>query len=195
MIKRYTAQKLNKELKAIASRFEDDFRVSRQASEDAYKKNMKPGQVFHSRPGFYSDEDSKRFAESSEKYKAEAHQLLDEVALTVQDQITRAPSTDAVNSIMLLSNRKDVSSDEIDMLMNKYGKDCPQAYKALREIAESHGYYDFVEDPVSRQAENIMILANSIDRSFDASKAASSGTVAQVAGFCANVDQAFPVES
>ena len=194
MIKGYRAEKLNKELKQIAEQYRDTYENARRISEENYKKTLAPGQIFHARQGFYDESSKASFANECERFRVKAHSLLDSVTIELIDETTKAPSTEAVNAISLLTSRKDVSADELDLFMTKYGQDCPLAYASLKEIAENHGYRDFIEHPLKEQAENVQILANSIDRTFDEYRGETGNVIAAVAGFCANVDQAFPAE-
>ncbi len=194
MIKGYKAKTLNQELKAIANDFVTQYNIRRDASEKAYKTTLTPGQIFHSKNGFYEDVQRNLFNSEADEFRNKAHAVLDNVALELMDETTKAPTIEALNAITLLANRKDITADEIDMFMTKYGQDCPLAYKALKEIAESHNYHDFADHPLGEQAENVQILANSIDRTFSPGNAEYGNIEVSVAGFCANVDQAFPAE-
>ena len=194
MIKGYKAKELNTELKTIARNLSDNYEKMRQISEKRFKASLAPGQIFHPRSGFYDNTIREQFARDCEKVRAEAHRLLDDVTVKLTDQATEAPTAEAVNTINLLAVRKDVSADEIDMFMNKYGQNCPVAYKALKEIAEAHGYHDFADHPLGEQAENVQILAESIDSTFNAGRFENGNAVIITEGFCANVEQAFPAE-
>lgn len=194
MIKGSAAEKLNKELKAISENFRQSYEIARTASENRYKQALPPGAIFHPRNGFYDQESKNRFKADCDTYRQKAHALLDDATKDLMDEYTKAPTTEAVNVITLLATRKDVSADEIDQVMLKYGTDCPQAYKALFEIAQGHGYHDFMRHPVEVQAEAVRDLDRAIDRCFDASAAERSGAKICAAGFDTTVDQTFPVE-
>lgn len=186
---------INKELKKIVEDFKQEYTIRMSASENAYRQSLKPGERFMSRRGFYDEANRDGFRKACDAAKEKAHDTINRLASDIMEQTTKAPSTEAVNAISLLASRKDVSADEIDMFMTKYGLDCPLAYKSLKEIAEAHGYHDFKDHPLADQAENIQMVVNSINRTFDPVRAEQKGVVASTAGFCVNVDQAFPTEA
>lgn len=189
-----TNRLINKELKGIAQDFEREYNIRMNASENAYRQSLKPGQQFIPHKGFYDERNRDEFRKVCDSAKEKAHGVINRLASDILDATTKAPSTEAVNAISLLASRKNVSADEIDMFMTKFGLDCPLAYKSLKEIAEAHGYHDFKDHPLAEQAEGIQTVVNSIERTFNPFNAEQNGVVASTAGFCANVDQAFPTE-
>lgn len=193
MLSSYEKNKINKELKEIIGEFNSTFDIIRQRSEDKYKTTLKAGETFRPQNGFYFDEDRQAFAIECEKYRTKAHDLVDNAINEVRELNTKAPSTEAVNTVMLLNTRNDVSAEEIDQLMTKYGLECPMVYKSLYEKAQSLGYRDFKQHPIVEEAENMEALSNVIDRTFNADRAENSNKVAITAGFCVTTDNAFPV--
>ena len=106
-------------------------------------------------------------------------------------QNTAAPSTEAVNVVTLLNARQNVSAEEIDQLMTKYGHDCPMVYKALHEKAESLGYHDFKPHPIAEEAENMEAMTSLIDRTFT-TPGTDTHMVTSTAAFNVTTDMAFP---
>lgn len=192
MIEGYKARQLNKELKELAARFENEYAASVKTSENRYKQTLEPGQTFHAKNGFYDDETRHHFEQTCQNYRAKAHEILDGAAAEIMAESVKAPSTEAVNAVAMIAGRKNISADELDILMTEYGQDCPLVYKRLQEIAEDHGYHNFRNHPVGEQAESVQILADSIDRTFNAINVENRSIVATMAGFDANIDQAFP---
>lgn len=182
---------INKELKAITEEYKRSYQILQQKSEQKYKTTLRPGEVFHKRDGFYYEEDRREFQDICNKLSAKAHELVDSVATSLTEQNTAAPSTEAANVVMLMSARKDVSADEIDQLMTRYGHDCPMVYRALYEKAQSLGYHDFKQHPITEDADNVNALITSIDRTFQAQSAEHS-LVISAAAFDATTDAAFP---
>ena len=105
-----------------------------------------------------------------------------------------APSAEAVNVVNLINSRQNVSAEEIEQLMNKYGAECPMVYKSLYDKAVSLGYNDFMPHETERAAENVKTLNRLIDKTFTTEDAERNLTVA-AAAFSGTVDDAFPAEA
>ena len=194
MLSKSENAKLNKDLKALVNRYKQDYEIARKASEDRYKTTLKPGEVFRAKQGFYFDDDRQIFKEKvADKLKAEAHELIKLAALELSTLNTKAPDTEAVNVLSVLNARQNVSADEIDELMTKYGLECPMIYKAMREKAESLGYHDFKPHPVSEKAEDMDAFSRVIDSTFDVYRA-ENNLISSVAAYEVTADRCFPVE-
>ena len=183
---------VNKELKSMLEEFTRSYDILRKKSEDKYKTTLKPGAVFRQQNGFYYEEDRAEFQTICNKLKARAHALIDDLAAEVVNQNTTAPAQEAVNVVSIINARNEVSAEEIDALMTRYGHDCPMVYKALYEKAQSLGYRDFKQHPLVEEAENMAALSKAIDRTFD-SRSAENSMVASTAAFTVTTDAAFPV--
>lgn len=192
MLSKIETARLNRQLKELGDKYRNAYDSLRQTSENRYKASLQPGQTFHTRQGFYYNEERQAFREACEDLKQEAHRLVDKLALDLMAENTKAPTAEAVNVVALLNTRSEVSADEIDELMTVYGRDCPLIYKSLKEKAESLGYRDFLEHPVTRQAENMKALTDVIDRTFDPIRAENHNMAVTVAGLTSTVDMALP---
>ena len=122
--------------------------------------------------------------------KIKAHDLVNKATLEVMEKNLTAPSTEAVNMVTLLNARQNVSAEEIDQLMTKYGLDCPMVYKALHEKAQSLGYHDFKPHPIAEEAENIEAMTRAIDACISSDRAENS-MVSSTAALSVTIDQAF----
>ena len=192
MVTKLESARLNKELKGLMSDYQRSYEILRQKSEDRAKTALRPGQTFHEQKGFYDESSRAEFQDICKGLREKAHALIDGAALEVMAENTKAPSTEAVNVVTLLNARQNVSPEEIDQLMTKYGHDCPMVYKALHEKAESLGYHDFKPHPITEAAESIEALNRVIDRSFDAYNAEQRSMGATTGAFDVTVDSAFP---
>ena len=186
--------RINKELKALVNEYRDSYEALRQKSEAKYKTTLQPGATFHPQKGFYYEEERAAFNSVCDRLREKAHALVDGATLDIMAQNTAAPSTEAVNVVTLLNARQNVSADEIDQLMTKYGTDCPMVYKALHEKAESLGYHDFKPHPIAQAAENVEAMNSLIDRTFGTTAAENSNMVVTTAAFNVTIDSAFPAE-
>ena len=182
---------INKELKGIIEEYKRSYQILQQKSEAKYKTTLKPGEVFLPRDGFYFEEYRREFQDICSKLSARAHELVDSAAISLAEQNTKAPSTEAANVVTLMNSRKSVSADEIDQLMTRYGHDCPMVYNALLEKAQSLGYHDFKPHPIAEEADNVNALISAIDKTFTA-QSAERGLVVSAAAFNTTADAAFP---
>lgn len=192
MLSKYEKERINKELKGIVDEYKRSYETMRTASEAKYKTTLQPGATFHPRSGFYYDEDRQAFNAVCDRLKEKAHDLVNKATLEVMEKNLTAPSTEAVNMVTLLNARQNVSAEEIDQLMTKYGLDCPMVYKALHEKARSLGYHDFKPHPIAEEAENIEAMTRAIDSAISSNRAENS-IVTSTAALSATIDQAFSI--
>lgn len=193
MLSKSEKARINKELKELVNEYKQSYEAIRQQSEAKYKTTLQAGATFHPQKGFYYEEDRQAFNTVCNRLREKAHGLIDKAALEVMAQNTAAPSTEAVNVVTLLNARQNVSADEIDQLMTKYGHDCPMVYKALHEKAQALGYHDFKPHPITEEAENMDAVSRIIDRTFSATSAENS-IVVSAAAFETTASIAFPAE-
>ena len=193
MLSKAENTRLNRELKELIDKYQRNYDDLRQTSENRYKASLQPGQTFHAKQGFYDDQTKAEFAKVSDEYWEKAHKLVDQATLDIMEANTAAPSTEATNTIMLLNTRQNVSESELDQLMSRYGRDCPQAYRALYEIGQRMGYHNFNQHPVAAAAENVDRLNSVIDRTFNVGSA-DRNMVVNAAAFVATLNDAFPTE-
>lgn len=193
MLSKFEKGTINKELKGIVDEYKNNYEAMRKASETKYKTTLQPGAIFHQKNGFYFEEDRQAFNAVCNRLKVKAHDIITKAELEVMEKNLTAPSTEAVNVVTLLNTRQNVSADEIDQLMTKYGLDCPMVYKALHEKAESLGYHDFKQHPITEQAENIANMSRTIDSAISCASAENS-IVTSTAALNVTIDQAFSIE-
>lgn len=194
MISKLEKARINKELKGLLAEYRQSYEAIRQQSETKYKTSLRPGATFQpKRDGFYYEEDKRAFSAVCDRLREKAHELIDKAALEIMAQNTAAPSTEAVNVVTLLNARKNVSAEEIDQLMLKYGTDCPMVYEALHEKAVSLGYYDFKPHPIAEEAQNMEAMTGVIDKTFNGLTAEGNIAVT-AAAFNVTADAAFPAE-
>jgi len=192
MLSDYENKRINKELKALVDEYQRSYEAAHLQSEARYKTTLPAGASFYPRKGFYNAEDRQRFAAKCQGYKDKAHSLIDKAAKEIMDQNTAAPSADAANVVAVVNARQNMSVEEIDQLMTRYGHDCPMVYRALYDKAYSLGYKDFIRHPIERVAENMDSLLKKIDRAFSADDRDTTDMVIHASAFNGYVDDAFP---
>lgn len=192
MVSEFQSKRLNQELKKITEDFKRNYEIVRKSSEDKYKASLPAGAVVGIKQGFYFEEDRKTFDRVCNEARQKAHALVDPIAKDILDLNTKAPTTEAVNVVTLINAREHVSADEIDQLMTKYGRECPMVYRALYDKAQSLGYKDFMQHPISEEAENIESLSSLIDRTYSTA-AAEHNILANTAAMNVTIDSTFPI--
>lgn len=183
---------INADLKNLVASFKENYDIAVRKSEERYKTTLQPGQVFQRRDGFYSDADRTAFEKVCTSCREKAQGIIDAVKTDLVMKNTAAPSNDAVNMLAVVNSRQDLSENELDQLMTRYGSECPMVYKALHEKARSLGYHDFKQHPITDAAEKIEQLGAIIDRTMTTNY--SGSTVAAVTGLNDTIDAAFPTD-
>ena len=191
MLSKTETATLNKKLKDLKDQYKRSYEILQQKSEAKYKTTLKTEQTFNARQGFYYDEDRQEFQKICNELREQAHRIVDAITNGYSEQNTKAPSTEAANVVTLIGARKNISADEIDQLMTRYGHDCPMVYAALLEKAQGLGYRDFKPHPVTEAAENMQALSGIIDKTFNASRA-EGNMVSTLAAFDVATDTALP---
>lgn len=183
---------INRELKGIISEYESSYKRLQAQSEARYKSALAPGEVFTPVKGFYGDEERQYFQGICNKLSERAHKFVDSVANHYADRLTTAPSAEAANMLTVINARKKVSAEELDLLMTRYGRDCPSVYNALLEKAESLEYHDFMPHPITKEAEKVSALMDTIDSTFNNARKAENNLDSAVLAFSYAVNEAFP---
>ena len=107
----------------------------------------------------YREEATKLLKNTREQLSAIMTPLINDVLNT----ITEAPTEEAVRMIDVVRGRTNISADEIDYLMNRYGNNV-QVYNALHDIAKSHEYYDFKQNGYMKQLSDFQKIEKYFDK-------------------------------
>lgn len=187
-------ERTNKELKSILSQFKDSYRIACDSSRNAYMKTLSAGAQVPKEGMIYGEDRRREFESMCAGYRDKALEILNKVGTELREKATEAPSTEAVNSITLLNMRKNITEDEIDNLLTRYG-DNPQAWETIVSIARDHDIHAFNDHPIKRQIEAVDGLARTMERTISAQSAngghASDGFLAMIE---MNIDDVFPIE-
>lgn len=194
MLGNYERQKANKALKQILREYQSSYNAKVKNSRNEYLQSMKPGQQIPSSIPL-SSQDRARFEEDIDRCKAKVADIIKPLHDELEDYITKAPSTEATNTIMMLSLRSNVSETDISSLMSKYGENV-QAYKAIRDIAIKHDIRGFNEHEAEVELANIDDLSKSIMKTMSTGSAesghASDGFISIME---VSIDSALPCEN
>ncbi|MCR5769387.1 MAG: hypothetical protein K6G45_13045 [Lachnospiraceae bacterium] len=192
MIDQYERKKLNAGLKEISNKMKSLYNVIRQSSETEYRDSLKPYEMFKPQEGFYSEKHRQEYCDRVNELKAQARDLLADYSEELTKEYTKSPTAEAVNVVNLVNARKEISAEEIDNLMNRYGIDCPMVYNALKEKAISMKYLDFRDHPIKTDYDNMEMLQRDITR-LDG-KSIEQNPVISFAALNQVIDMAFPCE-
>ena len=132
----------SKQLKALVAEFVEKYREAAAKSHEEYIKNLKPGEDAHIPAEEYiiGDAPRREFFSYCMDLQKKVDEILSGLAEKERDERTAPPSEEAVRIINLLYLRSDVTEDELNDLMNRYG-DTYQARKAMLDIAHRNEIY------------------------------------------------------
>lgn len=185
----YSNEKANKELKSIISQFKDSYRIACDTSRNAYMKTLSAGAQIPREGFIYGDNFKAEFESMSSGYRDKVREIIGKNLSELREKMTEAPSTEAVNSITLLNMRKDVTENEIENLLSRYG-DNHQARNTIVSIARNHGIYNFGDDETTERIADLESLESNLTKSLSASTA-NDGLFAMME---LDIDDVFPVE-
>lgn len=182
------------ELKAITNRYADDYKAICESSREERIKNLKVGDPMPAKGILYGDAARADFKKKADSYRVQATSIIGNELKRLNDKMTAAPSTEAVNTIQLLKMRSNVTQGDIDALMKRYG-DNAQVYDTLIDIAGQHNIrdYKYESNPVRAKVEKLSNIKTSINNNLRIERAergyASEGFVAFLN---AAIDDALP---
>lgn len=195
MISKYECKELNKNISEAYNDYAFRFKKIKQAHRDEYIKSLAPGAMIPNDDIIKLDGE---YREQAEKLCSDTQiKVLEQLTRAkelIADEVTAAPTTDAVNIVSLLNMRADLNQEELDSIYAKYG-DNLQIYKALGDIAHKHklmvNYANGLEEQ-SERIDNLIRNANNIS----VYEAENNNQVAD--GFCfmrqMDIDETFPTE-
>lgn len=187
----------NKGLKVILNDYVSDYNRICEESRRAYVATLAPGAVVPPAGRIYTEDDKQRMEALADGYRNKAATIIDGIMQELKDELTAAPSSDAVNTITLLRMRDEIKPGEVRDLLDKYG-DNPQAHKTIISIAMDKGchldpFTDYTH-PAERMGARVEDLKASIENYIDPDK--TSNTLANIEGSRAfmdmNIDSALP---
>ena len=152
----YKGEKIKGLLDAYTKKYEA---ITSKAREE-YIKTLKPNQMipetipFH----FYEGEWEKVVAET----RTQITDIINIEREEIAQKLTDAPSSEAVNTLMLLGMRKNITEGDINNLMERYGNN-PQVYQAINDIAQDHNINIYKKHPIVEHSEKLEILADNIN--------------------------------
>lgn len=151
-----------KELKSILSQYRDSYNSMCETSRNSYMKTLPPGAIVPKSGQIYGDEARAEFESLSAGFRERIKNVISNVTDALRDRATESPSNEAVNSITLLKMRNEITRNEVEDLLLKYG-DNPQAWNTIVSIASDHKIY-IDNHPIGQELQAVEDLGYSIDR-------------------------------
>lgn len=151
----------NTKLKEIIIGFSDEYRRTAETSRNDYLKTLPAGARIPVTGKIYQSEKEEAFRDRAKEYRGKADDIFDELLSEVHEAMTKAPTTDAANTISLLSSRSNVTRGEIDHLVETYG-DNYQVYRSIQDIASKNGYR-IPDHYLGRQEAELGSLKHSVE--------------------------------
>lgn len=186
--------KQNNELKQIMKEYRDTYRVMCDASRDRALKAAAPGTPVPESGKLYGDDVREEFDSRCRDYRSRVRAITGTRADELKRKLTDAPSPEALGAVTLLSMRKDVTREEIEDLIDRYG-DNPQAYKTITSIAREREILGFDPHPVETELRAVEDLEHSMIKTLSAHEAerghAADGFLSMIG---MNIDNTFPPE-
>lgn len=174
----------NSKLKGIIDGFSKEYKVTADKSRENYMKVLPVGSRVPETGKIYQPEVEQEFNQRTLQYRAQANEILDNLLTDVHEKMTKAPTTDAANTVSLLSSRSNITRDEIDHLVETYG-DNYQVYRAIQDIAHKSGYR-IPDHYLGRQETELGDLKHNLDTTLRYETAAKHGD--SFGAFCSFVE-------
>ena len=153
----------NEELKQILRGYASAYKWACDNSRDTLIDTMKPGTPLPQEGRIYGDAFRDQFKKDAAGYRDRALKIVDDEIKAINAKLTAAPSTDAVNSIMMLRMKQNITRADIDRLVSAYGSN-PLAYDTIRSIAFESGIRDLPDNPLTIKAERLADVRSSIEK-------------------------------
>lgn len=187
-------ENLNKALKDVFARFVKEFEDASRRTRVEFMRTAPAGGIIPEEGKIYGKESREKFEVLCQELRQEVRGLIENEKSIVREEATEAPSVEAVNTITLLNMRKNVTQNDIEDLLERYG-DNYQAYKAIASIAKENDIRLFRKHPIEGKLDDLEQLERGLTRVMDIT-GAESGHISP--GFVAimnmTIDAAIPEE-
>ena len=185
--------KANKEIKRLVSQFRDSYDSMCESSRNEYMKTLSPGFEVPDKGMIYGEKNRNEFSSMCKGYRERSRKIIGDVIKAIQDTLTDGPSTDAVNSVNLLNMRKNITMEEVQELLDRYG-DNPQIWTTIKSIATEHKLF-IGEHPLYEQLAECKSLDLTMEKTLTLPNPKSySLTKAYYALLDMQIDKALPIE-
>lgn len=185
---------INKELKVIVDNFNKEFGEVSEESRIEYLQQLTPNSnVMSPQKGkIYGDRHRSTFEESCRAKRSAAALLIDKEINILNKKMSEAPTQDAVNSVTMLSMRKNITSEEIQKLLDAYG-DNDMTRSTIIDLAKEHNVKDYIFDKpsTSERIKDLEGLKRSLNTGMSIQSAEQRGS-AFIDWLKHDIDNVFP---
>ena len=182
---------INRDLNKLLDSFVAEWENARNKSWNEYITALPAGSRLPAmQDTIVRQEDRAAFLEKAVEYFNKADVLINSGRSMIIDELTKAPSEEAVRTIEMLKLRENISDIELKSLMDKYG-DNPQTYNAIRSIAQKQERFIFPENIFDAELNRVDICRDNLRAFFNAT---GSKTVGRAYFVKMVIDEAFPAE-
>lgn len=150
----------NKELKALIDEFNQDFKISSEASRNEALRRLNGGEKAPASGRIYGEQNREEFKSRAREYAAKASALVQAEIDKLNDKMTEAPTDDAVRALTVVGMRDNVSREEFEALLNRYGNNY-QSEKTIINLAAKNKIY-FDREPLEQKLDDLEGLGRSL---------------------------------
>lgn len=180
---------LNEQLKKIIDDFMKEYERAKENSWSAYVRDLPVNGTVPGRDTIIRAEDRTAFTETCARYYETGENIILKARDIVLEELTKAPTEEAVRTVEMLKLRDNISEAELAALMDKYG-DNPQTYNAIRSIALKQKIYIFEENEHEDRLKKIDIVRENLQRFFVPNGSKTAGVIYIINTL---IDEAFPI--
>ena len=172
----------NLRLQQIVDQFGETYRALCEASRAAFMASLRGGDRIPAPGHIYGKEFGEQFSAKCREFMDAAAAIIDEQTAVVREKLVEAPSTEAVNTVQLLALRDELTEEEVDGLLARYGENA-QVFKAIVSVSAAKGLRGW-KCPLDERLEDLNGLLVTLRRTFTLASAeaghASEGYLAMV---------------
>lgn len=128
----------NFQLKQLVDEFGSAFQTIAEESRTALMRHSTAGERIPVPGRLYGNEYRAQFTARCDEIRGAVAAVINEQIDNIKATMAEAPSADAVNTVQMLALRDDITADEINVVLEKYGENY-QAAKAIISVAASKG--------------------------------------------------------
>jgi len=189
-------QQINKDLKKLAEDYRQSYDEIAKSSRNYVLANLKPGEQVPKEGIIYGDEYKEQFKTKANSIKSKALEIIDKAKTEMELKVSEPPSAEMTNLITVLNFRNDLTSEEVDNMLEQYS-DNIQTFRAIKSIAKDKGIQTNVYSQADEILQSVSDLRRVTSREFDAFNTIKNNGFGAVGIFAygIQVDSAFPVKN
>ena len=164
------------------------------ASRQDALRNLQPGAPAPAEGKILDEKHREQFKGKANLYRTQAINIIDGELKKINDKLSAAPSSEAVNVVQMLAAKKSTTTEEVENLLQRYGKNA-LTHDAITSIAADKGVHVFSDNTLHERVQQLEALRTGLNRSMtlaDAERGLATKAYAAFIGM--QIDEAFPEE-